>query len=102
MTTILQLILATSFLFCSFGRIIEITNNNVHLVVRSVGELLLLLNHPQCTHSQRYTNRFVKLNTSETVGLADCNKDKQLCDYLNVTQYPTLLLVSNQKVQHVN
>jgi hypothetical protein len=102
MATILQLVVTIILVLCVSGRVIEITNNNVHLVIKSVGELLLLLNNPQCPHSQAYTDKFIGLNTTDTVGLADCSKDKQLCNYLNISHYPTLLLVSNQKVQHVN
>lgn len=63
MASIYALIVAT-ILIVTQSRVIEITNNNVHLVIRSVGELLLLLNNPQCPHSQAYTQRYNSLNTT--------------------------------------
>lgn len=76
-------------------RVIEITSNNIHLVLRSVSSITLLLSNPNCEYSKAYVDDYLRIKTPDNLGLADCVKDKVLCDYLNVTHYPTVLRVSN-------
>ena len=93
--SILALILSCTIMH---SRIVEITSANVQLVIRSVGTLTLLLNNPDCVHSQHYANKYLKINESQTIGIADCRREKELCAYLNVSSYPTLLEVAHNKV----
>jgi hypothetical protein len=96
---ILFFVLVSVLMAGTSSRIIEITSSNVHLVLRSVSELTLLLNDPQCPHSSAYAQKYLKIEAQDTIGITDCQKDKTLCEYLNATHYPTLLLVSNDAVR---
>lgn len=102
-TGILHLILiAMTLASLTTPRIIEVTTANVQLVIRSVTNLHLLLNSPSCPHSQTYADHYLSINTQSTIGIANCDQDQALCQYLNVTHYPTLLLVSSQEVKQLN
>ena len=78
------------------SRIVEITSSNIQLVLRSLQSFHLLLNNPQCPHSHSYTQKYLTINSSDHhLAISDCTKDPKLCQYMNVTQYPSLFVVSS-------
>ena len=83
------------------ARVIEVTAANVQLVLRS-GGLPMLLTHPQCPHSSAYAEKFIRIRSEQNLGIIDCLKDKVICEFFNITLYPTLLHVSKETVRSLD
>lgn len=84
------------------NRVIEITTSNVQLVLKTVDRLHLLLHNPNCPHSREYAQKFLEVKTPLQMGIADCQREKQLCDHLNVTHFPTLVQLTNSTMAHID
>jgi thioredoxin-related protein len=40
-------------------RVIEITTNNIQLILKTTPYILLLFNNPECSHSKAYAKQFL-------------------------------------------
>jgi thioredoxin-like negative regulator of GroEL len=92
------LITLLTFLFIGIteqNRVIEITTANIELVLKTVDKMQLLLHNPSCQHSKEYAQKFLEVKTSYNLGITDCEREKNLCNHLNVTHFPTLVELTN-------
>lgn len=56
------------------SRVIEITTNNVQLLLKTTPYILLLLHNPHCPYSKTYASQFLEVKNEYQMGIADCQK----------------------------
>ena len=85
-------------------RIWQVTESNLEALTSKHSQVHLFMHQPGCKHSEEYKVRYAQLaidhqqNGNEvTMGITNCEKEHELCNKLGVTNFPTLILVDNQK-----